>query len=142
LSDFGELLVTELKSPLRVPDPARLAEVFVRPFLIALIACCLPLGAYAHHGWSSYDSTRMMKITAPLDDVKWENPHSMAYVTYEGKRVEVYLAPITRMVARGLEKDALAVGKTVTIEAYPSSSNANELRAERITVDGKTVELR
>lgn len=114
----------------------------MRPFLIAIIACCLPLGAYAHHGWSSYDAGKTVKITAPLDDVKWENPHSMAYVTHEGKRVEVYLAPISRMVARGLEKDALAVGKTVTIEAYPSSANANEFRAERITVDGKTVELR
>jgi hypothetical protein len=114
----------------------------MRPFIIAFIAGCLPLGAYAHHGWSSYDSNKTVKITAPLDEVKWENPHSMAYVTHEGKRVEVYLAPISRMVARGLEKDALAVGKTVTIEAYPSTVNANELRAERITVDGKTVELR
>ena len=40
------------------------------------------------------------------------------------------------------EKEALAVGKTVTLEAYPSTANANELRAERITVDGKTIELR
>jgi hypothetical protein len=66
----------------------------------------------------------------------------MAYVTHDGKEAEIYLAPISRMVARGLEKEALAVGKTVTLEAYPSTANPGEFRAERITVDGKTIELR
>ena len=114
----------------------------MRTVIIAIIAGLLPLGAYAHHGWSSYDASKTVTITGELDEVKWENPHAMAYVTHEGKRAEIYLAPISRMVSRGLEKDALAVGKTVTLEAYPSTSNASEFRAERITVDGKTIELR
>lgn len=46
------------------------------------------------------------------------------------------------MAARGLEQKALTAGKIVTIEAYPSTQNANELRAERIAVDGRVVALR
>jgi hypothetical protein len=114
----------------------------MRTPIIAVIAGLLPLGAYAHHGWSSYDASKTVKITGKLDEVKWENPHAMAYITHDGKKAEIYLAPISRMVARGLQKEALAIGKTVALEAYPSTANANEFRAERITVDGKTVEMR
>ena len=98
--------------------------------------------AWAHHGWSSYDATETVKITAPLAKVKWENPNSTVYVVHDGARKEISLAPIPRMMTRGLEQDALVVGKTVTIEAYRSTRNAKKFRAERITVDGKVVELR
>jgi len=118
----------------------------MRVMLLALAAAAIPLSAplsaYGHPGGSSYDASKPIKITAPIDEVTWSNPHSMMWVNHEGKRTEVYLAPISRMVDRGLQKEALAVGKTVTIEAYPSTANAAEMRAERITVDGKTVELR
>ena len=90
-------------------------------------------------GWRRYDATGTIKITAPLTDVRWEN--SKVYVTHEGERKEIFLAPIARMARLGLEQDALAVGKIVTIEAYPSMENADELYAERITVDGKVIEL-
>jgi hypothetical protein len=46
------------------------------------------------------------------------------------------------MESRGLPNDALAAGKKVTIEAYPRTDGTPEMRAERITVDGKTIELR
>jgi hypothetical protein len=36
----------------------------------------------------------------------------------------------------------LAVGAQVSVEGYPSRSDPNEMRAERIIVNGKTVELR
>jgi hypothetical protein len=114
----------------------------MRTAIIAVCAGLLPLGAYAHHGWSSYDASKPVTITGKLDDVRWENPHAMAYVTHGGKKAEIYLAPISRMVSRGLEKEALAIGKTVTLEAYASTANGSEFRAERITVDGKTIELR
>jgi hypothetical protein len=34
------------------------------------------------------------------------------------------------------------VGKTVSAYGYPSTVDRSEMRAERITVDGKTYELR
>jgi hypothetical protein len=52
------------------------------------------------------------------------------------------LAPPSRMDARGLSKDMLKVGATASVEGYPSRVKPEEMRAERITVAGKTVELR
>jgi hypothetical protein len=52
------------------------------------------------------------------------------------------LAPLFRMQARGLTKDMLKPGTPVSVEGYPSTRNQHEMRAERITVAGKTVELR
>ena len=34
------------------------------------------------------------------------------------------------------------VGAEATVEGYPNRSKPNEMRAERITIGGKTVELR
>ena len=33
-------------------------------------------------------------------------------------------------------------GKVITIEGFPRKDGAAEIRAERITIDGKTIELR
>lgn len=112
--------------------------------LVAGLAAAAVLSgtAHAHHGWSSYDAAKVTTFTAPITKVSYENPHGMIFVSHEGVEKEIYLAPPGRMMSRGLEASALTVGKTVTIEAYPSTATANELRAERITVDGKTVELR
>jgi formylmethanofuran dehydrogenase subunit C len=46
------------------------------------------------------------------------------------------------MEARGLAKDQLKPGSGVTVEGYANRGKAEEMRAERIIVDGKTVELR
>jgi hypothetical protein len=43
---------------------------------------------------------------------------------------------------RGIPGEALKVGATATVEGYPSRQHDDEMRAERITLDGKTVELR
>ena len=58
------------------------------------------------------------------------------------KTWNVVLAPPSRMENRGLPRDALKPGNTVTVVGYPNRSKPDEMRAERITVDGKTVELR
>jgi hypothetical protein len=46
------------------------------------------------------------------------------------------------MEARGLPPADLEKGKTVTVVGYPNRGKAEEMRAERITAGGKTVELR
>jgi hypothetical protein len=98
--------------------------------------------AWAHHGWSSYNASKVMKFDAALAEVRYRNPHAEVEVDHQDKRWLVILAPISRMESRGLPSDALTKGKTITIEGYPKTDGAAELRAERITVDGKTIELR
>ena len=116
----------------------------MRTKLFVLFAILLSVvgSAWAHHGWSSYDPKKVMKFEAPLAAVRYRNPHAEVDVDHEGKRWLVILAPISRMEARGLPSDALVAGKTIVIEGYPRSDGTAEMRAERITVDQKTIELR
>ena len=44
--------------------------------------------------------------------------------------------------ASGLPPEAIKLGAQVSVVAYANRSKAEEARAERITADGKTVELR
>jgi hypothetical protein len=46
------------------------------------------------------------------------------------------------MENRGLPPAALKAGVAAQVEGYASRTDAQELRAERITIAGKTVELR
>jgi len=41
-----------------------------------------------------------------------------------------------------LSEKAIAVGKSISAYGYPSTATPDEMRAERITVDGKTFEMR
>jgi hypothetical protein len=116
-------------------------EVSMRPVILAaLLAVSAP--AAAHHGWSSYDAAKTIKVSAPVSGVTWGNPHGTAQVNYQGKAWAVVLAPTTRMEARGLTQDMLTKVKSVTLEGYPRSDGTAEMRIERVTVGDKTVELR
>ncbi len=98
--------------------------------------------AWAHHGWSAYDADKVMRPIGEVVESSWGSPHGSVVLTVDGQRWDVVLAPVSRMTARGLAREDIAVGKTVTVEAYPRRDGTREMRAERITADGKTVELR
>jgi hypothetical protein len=106
----------------------------------ALAFASLP--AHAHHGWSEYDSTQTLTLTGTIERSGYEHPHGYVTLTASGKTWTAVLAPPSRMENRGLPRADLAPGRTVTIVGYPNRSKPDELRAERITVDGRTVELR
>jgi hypothetical protein len=111
-----------------------------RLLLSAVLA--LPLTAGAHHGWSEYDSAKELKLTGKIVEAGYEHPHGHVRLEAPGKTWEVVLAPPSRMERRGLEKDALKPGATVTVVGYPNRNKPEEMRAERIQVNGKTIELR
>ena len=96
----------------------------------------------AHHGWGSYDASRPITVVGPIETLKYENPHALITVKTADKVWTVTLAPVSRMQARGATADFIAVGKTVSAYGYVSTVAKDEMRAERITVDGKTVEMR
>lgn len=110
----------------------------------ALVLCAVlaPAGAIAHHGWSEYDSGKELTLTGKIARMGYEHPHGHVSLDVSGKTWHVVLAPPSRMERRGLEKGMLASGRSVTVVGYPSRGKPEELRAERIIVDGKTIELR
>lgn len=113
-----------------------------RLFAAAALAMALPIAAYAHHGWSSYDSTKVIKANGQFKTVSWTNPHGSATMNWKGKLWQVVLAPTSRMEARGLTPAMISPGKKISLVAYPRRDGAAEMRVERITAGGKTVELR
>lgn len=115
-------------------------KLFLASF--AMLTMSVPATGFAHHGWSSYDAKKTLSITAPLSSVSWGNPHGSAKVMWQKKEWTVILAPVSRMEARGLTKQMLASGKPVTLVGYPRSDGTTEMRIERVTVDGKAIELR
>lgn len=108
----------------------------------ALALILLPAAAIAHHGWSSYDPNTVLTFTGPVETSSYTYPHTAITLTHEGAAWEIVLAPPSRMTARGLSAEHIKVGQVVTVEGYPSRAVEHELRAERITIDGTTTELR
>ena len=113
-----------------------------RVILFALAAVISAGAASAHHGWGSYDATKIFTINAPVETLTWAEPHTHITVKYQGDTWEATLAPLFRMSARGLSQDMIKPGTMVAVEGYPSTQKLHEMRAERIVVSGKTVELR
>jgi hypothetical protein len=71
-----------------------------------------------------------------------ENPHATITVRGSDKVWTVPLAPISRMSGRGATERVVAIGQNISAYGYPSTAEKDELRAERITVNGKTYEMR
>ena len=96
----------------------------------------------AHHGWTGYDEKSALTLTGTIKASGYENPHGYADLEVSGKVWHAVLAPPSRMESRGLSKEMLKPGSTVTVVGYPHKTEKSELRAEKITIAGKTVELR
>ena len=120
-----------------MPSPFPLARS-----LGLLAAFAAPAITLAHHGWSGYDSSTPLKVAGTIREAGYEHPHGYVKLEAPGKTWLVVLAPPSRMENRGLAASALKAGTAAQVEGYANRSDAGEMRAERITIDGKTVELR
>jgi Family of unknown function (DUF6152) len=102
----------------------------------------LGAGAAAHHGWSGYDASKVLTLTGTIKEFGYEHPHGSVRLETPDKTWFVVLAPPSRMENRGLKRDMLAPGTSATVVGYPNRTEPDEMRAERITIAGKTTELR
>jgi hypothetical protein len=112
---------------------------------VAILVMMVAVGAevgFAHHGWSGYDSSQVLNLTGVIRESGYEHPHGYVKLEVGDKLWLVVLAPPSRMERRGLPRQMLAVGTSATVVGYPNRTDASEMRAERITIDGKTTELR
>ena len=114
----------------------------MKTLIATAAAIALSLPALAHHGWSEYDQEKPLTLTGKVVQSGYEHPHGHIRLETPGKTWLVVLAPPSRMQARGLPREDITVGSTVTVVAYANRSKPEEARAERITATGKTVELR
>jgi hypothetical protein len=110
--------------------------------LLAAAILSLASPALAHHGWSGYDSSQPLTLTGKIVESGYEHPHGRLRLETRGKTWFVVLAPPTRMENRGLPREALKPGNSTTVAGYPNRNKPEEMRAERTTVQGKTIGLR
>ena len=110
--------------------------------LFILLLGALATAAYAHHGWSEYDSDKPLKLAGVIKEAGYEHPHGHIRLATPGKTWIVVLAPPSRMSARGLSVSDLKPGTEAQVVGYANRKKSEEMRAERITIGGKTVELR
>jgi hypothetical protein len=97
----------------------------------------------AHHGWSEYNNRQTLNLSGQIQSVGYDNPHATIQVQTADKKVwRAILAPPSRMQRRGLSQSALQVGQTVRLVGYPHRTESSEMRAERIIIGKRTVELR
>jgi len=109
---------------------------------VGTIALAVAASALAHHGWTGYDEKQTLNLTGVIREMGYDNPHGYVNLQIDNGKGKTWHAPPSRMESRGLPKDLLKVGSTATVVGYPNRTNPDELRVERITVSGKTTELR
>jgi hypothetical protein len=109
---------------------------------IAAAALLAAGSAAAHHGWGSYDASKTIVLDGPILESAYEFPHGEVVIELNGVRWTATLAPPSRMQSRGLAREDIEVGKRVKAEGYPSTMRQNEMRAERVTVGSRVVEMR
>ena len=95
-----------------------------------------------HHGWANYDQNKTLDYTGIIQESAYENPHASAKVKHKNKVWTVILAPVSRMEARGVTADMVKKGMTIQVVGYPHKEIKDEMRAERVFIDGKKFELR
>ena len=110
--------------------------------LLLIAAWIVTLPVLAHHGWSEYDASKVLTLDGVVVESGYENPHTVIKFKTADKTWVAVLAPPFRMEARGLKSEAIKVGAAARVIGYPNRTKPDELRAERIIVDGKTIELR
>ncbi len=96
----------------------------------------------AHHGWGSYDASKPITITGAIKHSTYQYPHVHAMIDHQGNTWEITLAPPSRMEARQAVIAVVKEGNVMSAYGYASTAKPHEMRAERITVNGKTYEMR
>ena len=81
-------------------------------------------------------------MAGTITEVSYSYPHATIKLDVSGKPWLAVLAPPSRMSSRGISGGDLKAGMQATVDGYPSRDDPAEMRAERITLDGKVYELR
>jgi hypothetical protein len=124
---------------------------------LAAAATFLAIGvgsASAHHGWTGYDSNTLLILGGRITEVDYQNPHVQIVLEVPAEPEEdgtiedgpeyllVVLAPPSRSESRGMPRSMFQPEAEALVEGYLHRTQDRELRAERITIGGISVELR
>ncbi len=118
----------------------RMSNQLLAGVLALLLLATSP--SFAHHGWSEYDSGKPVTLAGTITEVSYTYPHATIKLEVSGKTWFAVLAPPSRMSTRGISGSDLKPGMQASLEGFPKRDDTAEMRAERITLNGKAYELR
>lgn len=114
----------------------------------AMIAAAIATGltvdaseASAYDGWSDYNPQQALTITGEIQQVSRGDLQTMIRLKSGDIIWTAILATPSRVDSRGLPQDALKAGQIVQLIGYPHRKEANELRAKRMILGDRTIEL-
>lgn len=111
----------------------------MRLLVVALIAGSVPVDAYAYESLPS-DNGPLVRFSAPIESATWDGAIK---VNYNGQPLRVALGIPSKLKSRGLPLSALTTGAQVTLDTYRTPGDeTGSLRAERIVIDGRAIDLR
>jgi hypothetical protein len=117
-----------------------------RRFLIvsALLLTAAPVAA--HHSFSSeFDDSKPVKLTGTVTKVEWLNPHVWFFVNVANPDGSITNWAFSagapgQLMRRGINKQQLPVGATVTVEGFRAKDGSYNASSGRVTFpDGRNV---
>ncbi|MDV7213006.1 hypothetical protein [Azotobacter beijerinckii] len=112
--------------------------------LVLLLGASVLLGASARRAnpdWDAYDTGERLTIEAPLKRIHYRSAQTEVRVDYQGKEWKVILGASSLLLSRGVIKNDLRPGRPVILIGSPRKDGSAEMRAERLILDGRTLEL-
>lgn len=113
----------------------------MRTAIFTLVIGGLPLAACADQDWSQSRASerQVTRITAPIDLAVYDGG---IWITHEGKPMLVSLGNPSDMARKGVPPWMVANGVMVTVDVLNEPADLRgRQRAQRITIDGKTLDL-
>jgi DNA/RNA endonuclease YhcR with UshA esterase domain len=113
--------------------------------LIALMIVAEP-AVMAHHSFAAaFDLNKSITVKGTITRVEWANPHISIYLDVKDKAGTVTKwgvdgAAPSALVNRGLDRNSLKPGETITVEGYPARDGKPFAAASTVTLpDGRRI---
>jgi len=112
--------------------------------LVLLLGASVLFGASARQAnsdWEAYDTAEKLTIEAPLKQIRYRRAQTEVRVDYQGREWRVILGASSLLLSRGVIRNDLRPGRSVTLVGSPRKDGSAEMRADRLILDGRTLEL-
>jgi hypothetical protein len=114
-------------------------NVWLKSFALPLLLTAS--AAFAEYGWTEYDTSKPQQLSGTIEASSYANPYVTMRLRTDEKNWTVVLTPPQRMRVHGVSPEMLGVGKKVGVTGYRGKFRVDEMRADSITLDGKTIVL-